>query len=133
MDISGASAIVTGGASGIGAASARRLAKQGAKVVIADLKAEDGEALAKEIGGAFVNVDVTDTEQIEAAITKALELGPLKAVVNSAGVGWAQRTIGRDGEFSSAHDLDLYKKVISINLIGTFDVVRLAATAMSRN
>ena len=125
MDISGASAIVTGGASGIGAASARRLAKQGAKVVIADLKAEDG--------GAFVNVDVTDTEQIEAAITKALELGPLKAVVNSAGVGWAQRTIGRDGEFSSAHDLDLYKKVISINLIGTFDVVRLAATAMSRN
>ncbi|WP_347957401.1 SDR family NAD(P)-dependent oxidoreductase [Gordonia aichiensis] len=133
MDITGASAIVTGGASGIGAASARRLAARGAKVVIADLKAEDGEALAKEIGGAFVTVDVTDTAQIEAAVTKAVELGPLKAVVNSAGIGWAQRTIGRDGEFASAHNLDLYKKVIAINLIGTFDTVRLAATAMSRN
>lgn len=133
MDITGASAIVTGGASGIGAAAARRLANRGAKVVIADLKVEDGEALAAEIGGAFVNVDVTNTEQIEAAIAKALELGPLKAVVNSAGVGWAQRTIGKDGEYSSAHDLELYKKVIGINLIGTFDVVRLTATAMSRN
>ena len=124
---------MTGGASGIGAASARRLAAQGAKVVIADLKADEGEALAKEIGGAFVAVDVTDTAQIEAAINKAVELGPLKAVVNSAGIGWAQRTIGRDGEFASAHNLDLYKKVIAINLIGTFDCVRLAATAMSRN
>ncbi|ALG86219.1 SDR family NAD(P)-dependent oxidoreductase [Gordonia phthalatica] len=133
MDINGASAIVTGGASGIGAASARRLAARGAKVVIADLKAEDGEALAKEIGGAFVAVDVTDTAQIEAAVNKAVELGPLKAVVNSAGIGWAQRTIGKDGEFASAHNLDLYKKVIAINLIGTFDSVRLSATAMSRN
>ena len=133
MDINGASAIVTGGASGIGAASARRLAARGAKVVIADLKAEDGEALAKEIGGAFVTVDVTDTEQIEAAIAKAVELGPLRAVVNSAGIGWAQRTVGKDGQFASAHNLDLYKKVIAINLIGTFDSVRLSATAMSRN
>ncbi|MCF8569226.1 SDR family NAD(P)-dependent oxidoreductase [Gordonia sp. HY002] len=133
MELTGSSAIVTGGASGIGAASARRLAARGAKVVIADLKAEDGEALAKEIGGVFVSVDVTDTEQIEAAVNKATELGPLKAVVNSAGIGWAQRTVGRDGEFASAHNLDLYKKVIAINLIGTFDSVRLAATAMSRN
>ncbi|AUH67228.1 3-hydroxyacyl-CoA dehydrogenase [Gordonia sihwensis] len=124
---------MTGGASGIGAATARRLAARGAKVVIADLKAEDGEALAKEIDGVFVAVDVTDTAQIEAAVNKAVELGPLKAVVNSAGIGWAQRTIGRDGEFASAHNLDLYKKVIAINLIGTFDTVRLAATAMSRN
>ncbi|MBM7365575.1 NAD(P)-dependent dehydrogenase (short-subunit alcohol dehydrogenase family) [Gordonia hydrophobica] len=124
---------MTGGASGIGAASARRLAAQGAKVVIADLKAEDGEALAKEIGGAFVSVDVTDTAQIEAAVNKAVELGPLRAVVNSAGIGWAQRTVGKDGEFASAHNLDLYKKVIAINLVGTFDTVRLAATAMSRN
>ncbi|GAA4641101.1 SDR family NAD(P)-dependent oxidoreductase [Gordonia humi] len=133
MELNGASAIVTGGASGIGAASARRLAARGAKVVIADLKAEDGEALAKEIDGVFVTVDVTDTAQIEAAVNKATELGPLKAVVNSAGIGWAQRTVGRDGEFASAHNLDLYKKVIAINLIGTFDCVRLAATAMSRN
>ncbi|GAB17034.1 putative 3-hydroxyacyl-CoA dehydrogenase [Gordonia effusa NBRC 100432] len=124
---------MTGGASGIGAASARRLAARGAKVVIADLKAEDGEALAKEIGGTFVTVDVTDTAQIEAAVNKATELGPLKAVVNSAGIGWAQRTVGKDGEFASAHNLDLYKKVIAINLVGTFDTVRLSATAMSRN
>ncbi|MDN5759372.1 MAG: SDR family NAD(P)-dependent oxidoreductase [Tomitella sp.] len=133
MDITGASAIVTGGASGIGAAAARRLAARGAKVVIADLKAEDGEKLAQELGGAFVPVDVTDTQQIESAVNKAVELGPLRALVNSAGIGSAQRTIGRDGEFASAHDLDVYKKVIAINLIGTFDAVRLAATAMSRN
>jgi len=133
MDINGASALVTGAASGIGAAAARQLAAQGAVVVVADVQAEKGEALAQEIGGVFAQVDVTDTAQIEAAVTAAAEIAPLRAVVNSAGVGWATRTIGRDGEFSSAHDLDLYKKVIAINLIGTFDVVRLAATAMSRN
>jgi NAD(P)-dependent dehydrogenase (short-subunit alcohol dehydrogenase family) len=133
VDINGASAIVTGGASGIGAAVARQLAGLGAKVVIADLQADKGEALAKEIDGAFVSVDVTRTEQIEAAVTKALEHGPLRALVNSAGIGSAQRTIGRDGEFSSAHDLDAFKKVININLIGSFDATRLAATAMSRN
>ena len=133
MDINGASAIVTGGASGIGAASARRLAARGAKVVVADVNDEAGTALAEEIGGVFARVDVTDTAQIIAAVDTAVALGPLRAVVNSAGVGWAQRTIGRDGEYSSAHDLDLYKKVISINLIGTFDMVRIAATAMSRN
>ncbi|WP_279103163.1 SDR family NAD(P)-dependent oxidoreductase [Gordonia paraffinivorans] len=133
MDINGASAIVTGGASGIGAASARQLAAKGAKVVVADLNAEKGEALAKEIGGVFASVDVTSTEQIEAAVNAATELGPLRALVNSAGIGWAQRTIGKDGEFASAHNLDAYKKVIAINLIGTFDFIRLAATAMSRS
>jgi NAD(P)-dependent dehydrogenase (short-subunit alcohol dehydrogenase family) len=133
MDISGTSAIVTGGASGIGAACARQLAAKGAKVVIADLNATTGEALAQEIGGVFVSVDVTNTDQIKAAVEKALELGPLWALVNSAGIGWAQRTIGKDGEFESAADLDAFKKVININLIGTFDTTRLAATAMSRN
>jgi NAD(P)-dependent dehydrogenase (short-subunit alcohol dehydrogenase family) len=133
MDINGASAIVTGGASGIGAACARQLAAKGAKVVVADLNAEKGEALANEIGGAFAPVDVTSTEQIQAAVEQALELGPLWAAVNSAGIGWAQRTIGKDGEFSSAHDIDAFKKVIAINLIGTFDTIRLAATAMGRN
>ncbi len=132
MDINGVSAIVTGGASGIGAAVARQLAAKGAKVVVADLNAEKGEALAQEIGGAFAAVDVTNTDQIQAAVEKALELGPLKVLVNSAGIGWAQRTIGRDGEFSSAHDLEAFTKVIAINLIGTFDALRLAATAMSR-
>jgi NAD(P)-dependent dehydrogenase (short-subunit alcohol dehydrogenase family) len=133
MEITGASAIVTGGASGIGAACARQLAAKGAKVVIADLNAATGEALAQEIGGVFVTVDVTNTDQLKAAVNAALELGPLWALVNSAGIGWAQRTIGKDGEFDSAADLDAFKKVIAINLIGTFDAIRLAATAMSRN
>ena len=133
MDINGTSAIVTGGASGIGEAAARALAAKGAIVVVADLNAEKGEALAKEIGGAFVNVDVTNTEQIQNAVNTAVELAPLWSLVNSAGIGWAQRTIGRDGNPDSAHNLDAFKKVISINLIGTFDAVRLAATAMSLN
>ena len=132
MDITGSSALVTGAASGIGAAVARQLAAAGAKVVVADLQADRGEALAEEIGGRFVQVDVTDTEQIKAAVAAAVELGPLRILVNSAGIGWAQRTIGRDGEFDSAHDLDAFKKVIAINLIGTFDAVRLAATEMGK-
>ncbi len=132
MQINGASAIVTGGASGIGAAVVRRLAAQGAKVVVADLNAEKGEALANEVGGAFVAVDVTKTDQNTSAVEKALELGPLRFLVNSAGIGSAQRTIGRDGDFASAFDIDAFRKVIEINLIGSFDMLRLAATAMSR-
>ena len=131
MDINGASAIVTGGASGIGAATARLLAAQGAKVVIADLQADKGEALAKEIGGAFCKVDVTKTEDIMNAIEMAKDMGPLRVLVNSAGIGWAQRTVGKDGSYDSAASLDAYKKVIAINLVGTFDCIRLAATAMS--
>ena len=133
MDISGASAIVTGGASGIGAAVARQLAAKGAIVVVADLQADKGEALAKEIGGVFAQVDVTDTEQITAAVNAAAEIAPLRSVVNSAGIGWAQRTIGRDGQIESSHDLGAFIKVIQINLIGTFDMVRQAASVMSRN
>ncbi|GAC1522117.1 MAG: SDR family oxidoreductase [Marmoricola sp.] len=132
MDIKGYSAIVTGGASGIGAACARQLAAKGAIVVVADLNAEKGEALAQEIGGAFVTVDVTDTDQIQKAVETAAELGELRVLVNSAGIGWAQRTIGRDGQFESAHSLEAFKKVIEINLIGTFDAIRLTATVMSR-
>ena len=132
MEISGAGAIVTGGASGIGAAVVRQLAAKGAKVVVADLNAEKGEALANEVGGRFVSVDVTKTDQNEKAVEAALELGPLRYLVNSAGIGWAQRTIGRDGEYSSAFDIDSFRKVIDINLIGSFDMLRLAATAMSR-
>jgi NAD(P)-dependent dehydrogenase (short-subunit alcohol dehydrogenase family) len=132
VDINAASAIVTGGASGIGAASARLLAARGAKVVVADLQADRGAELAEGIGGTFVRVDVTDTAQIEAAVNAAGDLGPLRVLVNSAGIGWAQRTIGKDGQFDSAHNLDAYKKVIAINLIGTFDCIRLAATAMGR-
>jgi NAD(P)-dependent dehydrogenase (short-subunit alcohol dehydrogenase family) len=133
VEITGSSAIVTGGASGIGEACARALAAKGATVVIADLNAEKGEDLAKELGGAFARVDVTNTDDLKAAVEQADALAPLRVLINSAGIGWAQRTIGRDGSFESAHDLDAYKKVIAINLIGTFDAIRLAATAMSRH
>ena len=131
MDIKGASAIVTGGASGIGAATARLLAARGAKVVVADLQEDKGNAVAKEIGGAFCKVDVTKTDDIVNAIEMAKSMGPLRVLVNSAGIGWAQRTVGKDGSYDSAANLDAYKKVIAINLVGTFDCIRLAATAMS--
>src|ERR1700733_5030732 len=121
MDINGASAIVTGGASGIGAAVARQLAAKGAKVVVADLNSEKGEELANQIGGVFAPVDVTKSDQIKAAIEQAEALGPVRVLVNSAGIGWAQRTVGRDGTYDSAANLDDFKKEININLIGTFD------------
>ncbi len=133
MELSGSTAIVTGAASGIGAACARRLAAQGATVVVADLQADKGEALAAEIKGVFAQVDVTSTEQIAGAVEAAGDIAPLRAVVNSAGIGWAQRTVGRDGTIESAHSLEAFTKVVQINLIGTFDVVRQAATAMSHN
>ena len=131
MDINGVSAIVTGGASGIGAATARLLASKGAKVVVADLQEDKGNALAAEIGGAFCKVDVTKTDDIIGAIEMAKSMGPLRVLVNSAGIGWAQRTVGKDGSYDSAANLDAFKKVVAINLIGTFDCIRLAATAMS--
>ncbi|GAA3661088.1 SDR family oxidoreductase [Nocardioides ginsengisoli] len=133
MELTGSSAIVTGAASGIGAAVARALAAKGATVVVADLQADKGEALAAEINGVFAQVDVTNTEQIGAAVKAAAEIAPLRAVVNSAGIGWAQRTIGRDGQLESAHSLEAFTKVVAINLIGTFDMVRQAATVMSTN
>jgi NAD(P)-dependent dehydrogenase (short-subunit alcohol dehydrogenase family) len=132
MDITGASAIVTGGASGIGAAAARALAAKGAKVVVADLQEDKGSALADEIGGAFCHVDVTNTDDIINAVEMAKSMGPLRVLVNSAGIGWAQRTVGKDGTYESAANLDAFKKVIAINLIGSFDCIRLAATAMSQ-
>ena len=131
MDISGASAIVTGGASGIGAAAARRLAALGAKVVIADLQDDKGNELADEIGGAFAKVDVTNTDDIVNATEMAKSMGPVRVLINSAGIGWAQRTVGKDGTYESAANLDAFKKVIAINLIGSFDCIRIAGTAMS--
>jgi NAD(P)-dependent dehydrogenase (short-subunit alcohol dehydrogenase family) len=133
MEINGSSAVVTGGASGLGEATARLLAERGAKVVVADLQADRGKSLADEIKGVFVQTDVTNTDQIISAVDAARELGPLKALVNCAGIGWATRTVGKDGEYSSAHDLGAYRRVIEINLIGTFDCIRIAATAMSHN
>ena len=133
MDLNGTSAIVTGGASGLGLATSRLLAERGVRVVVADLQEDKGVPLAKEIGGLFVQTDVTNPEQVIAAVDAAVEMAPLKSLVNCAGIGWATRTIGRDGDYASAHDLDLYRRVIEINLIGTFNCVRLAATKMSLN
>jgi NAD(P)-dependent dehydrogenase (short-subunit alcohol dehydrogenase family) len=133
MDIVGASAIVTGGASGLGEATARLLARRGAKVVIADLQDEPGLALAEEIGGSYSHTDVTSTETVIAAIEDAKELGPLRVLVNCAGIGSAMRTVGRQPTYETAFDLDQFTKVININLIGTFNCIRLAATAMAAN
>jgi NAD(P)-dependent dehydrogenase (short-subunit alcohol dehydrogenase family) len=131
MDLQGISALVTGGASGLGEATVRALAARGAHVVVVDLGDDKGEALAKEIGGVFAHADVT-VEEVTAAVDAAMELGPLRALVNCAGIGWATRTIGRDGSYESAHDLEVFKKVVNINLVGTFNCIRLAASAMSR-
>lgn len=133
MELKNTSAVVTGAASGLGAASARALAARGVQVVVADLNDERGREVASEIGGAYSHCDVTNTESVIDAIETAKAMGPLWSLVNCAGIGWATRTIGKDGEYASAHDLDIYKKVIEINLIGTFNVCRLVATAMSHN
>jgi NAD(P)-dependent dehydrogenase (short-subunit alcohol dehydrogenase family) len=132
MDLNGISAIVTGGASGLGEATARQLAGRGAKVVIVDMNPDKGEAVAKELGGVFAQADVADTDQVIAAVEAAKEMGPLRAMVTAAGIGWPGRTIGKDGQYDSAHSLDIYKKVLEVNLVGTFNCIRLAATAMSQ-
>src|SRR4051812_46457367 len=132
LDLNGTSSVVTGGASGIGEAAARQLAARGAKVVVADLNGERGKQIADELGGVYVHCDVTETETIVGAVDAAVELGPLRTCVTAAGIGWPARTIGKDGEYASAHDLDIYKKVLAINLVGTFDTIRLAATKMSQ-
>ncbi|MDH2427046.1 SDR family NAD(P)-dependent oxidoreductase [Sphaerisporangium sp. TRM90804] len=130
MDLNGAAAIISGGASGLGEATARELAGTGATVVIADLNTERGKALADELGGVFVHTDVSDEASVQAAVEAAVATGrPLRAVVNSAGIGWASRTVGRDG---APHDLASYRKVIDVNLIGTFNLMRIGAAAMAK-
>ena len=133
MDITGSSSVITGGASGLGEATARLLAEKGQHVVVVDMNDEKGEAVAKEIGGVYVHADVTNPDEVIAAIEAAKEMGPLKTLVTAAGIGFATRTIGKDGQYDSAHDLNIYKKVVEVNLTGTFNCVRLAATAMSQN
>lgn len=129
MKLQGAVALVTGGASGLGAATVRRLVAAGAKAVIVDRDEARGQALASELGQTFAKADVTEPAQIEAAIAQASSLGPLRVVVSCAGVGWAARTLDKTGK---PHDLDLFKTVVGINLVGTFNVLRLGASAIAK-
>jgi NAD(P)-dependent dehydrogenase (short-subunit alcohol dehydrogenase family) len=130
MDVDGSVAFVTGGASGLGEATARVLAAAGASVVLFDKNAERGTEVAGEIGSQarFVDGDVTSEESVQAGLDAAAEMGPLRIAVNCAGSGMAGRTVNRDG---SPHDLSVFEWVIRLNLIGTFNVCRLAASRMS--
>ncbi|HLO96327.1 MAG TPA: 3-hydroxyacyl-CoA dehydrogenase [Burkholderiaceae bacterium] len=129
MDIANKVFIVTGGASGLGEGTARMLAREGGKVVIADLNVEKGEALAAELGGAFVKADVSQEADAQAIVAKALSLGKLMGLVNCAGIAPAAKTVGKDG----AHALSLFQKVINVNLVGSFNMIRLASEAMCKN
>jgi len=129
MKISGIAAVVTGGGSGIGAATARHLASLGAKVTCLDVNQANVEKVAKEIGGLGLVCDVTDAASVQAALAKATEAhGTARLVVNCAGIATASRILGRDGP----HDLGLFRRVIEINLIGSFNVLRLAAAEMAK-
>ncbi len=132
MKIEGSVAVVTGGASGLGESVVRHWVRQGGHAVVIDLNQERGEALAAELGDstAFCKANVSDASDVEAALAKAASLGTLRAAFNCAGIGAGMRTVGKDG---SPHDLGAFEKVISVNLIGTFNVLRLAAAAMARN
>jgi NAD(P)-dependent dehydrogenase (short-subunit alcohol dehydrogenase family) len=129
MDIAGKVFIVTGGASGLGEGTARMLAANGGTVVVADLQADKGQALAQEIGGAFVKCDVTQEADGQAAVAKAVSMGKLMGLVNCAGIAIGVKTVGKDG----AHPLAQFSKVIGINLVGSFNMIRLAAEAMCKN
>jgi NAD(P)-dependent dehydrogenase (short-subunit alcohol dehydrogenase family) len=130
MDLTGTAAIISGGASGLGEATARALAAAGSTVVIADLNTDHGEAVAAEIGGKFVQTDVVDEASVSTAVNVAAGLGsPLRVIVNCAGIGWAERTVNRDG---SPHSFATFRKVIDINLIGTFNLMRIGAAAVAR-
>ncbi|TWH18644.1 3-hydroxyacyl-CoA dehydrogenase [Prauserella rugosa] len=129
MDIKGGSAVVTGGASGLGLATARRLADAGAHVILLDLPGSEGAAAAKELGGSadFAPADVTDEEAVAAAYDIAEKRGPLRAVVNCAGLGTPARVLTKEGK---AAPLAAYRKIIDVNLVGSYNVIRLGAERM---
>jgi 3-hydroxyacyl-CoA dehydrogenase / 3-hydroxy-2-methylbutyryl-CoA dehydrogenase len=132
MEIKGRVGFVTGGASGLGAATVEMLHKNGGKVMIADLNENGAKALVEKLGdrAAFCTMDVTNTDQVQAGIAKAMEtFGAIDILVNCAGTGWAMKTVGKTGP----HDLNIFKKIIEINLFGTFDTLRLAAFHMQNN
>jgi NAD(P)-dependent dehydrogenase (short-subunit alcohol dehydrogenase family) len=130
MELKGSVVLVTGGASGLGGATARRLVAAGARAVVVDLDEAKGKAMAEELGGGslFARADVTSADEVGAAVAKAAELGPLRVAVSCAGVGWAARTVDKSG---APHDLGLFQKVVGVNLVGTFNVLRLAAAQMA--
>ena len=121
--------IVTGGASGLGEGTARMLAANGAKVVIADMNAERGEAVARDIGGSYLRCDVSSEADGQAVVAKATSLGKLVGLINCAGIAPAEKTVGKNGP----HNLATYTKTIMVNLVGTFNMIRLASDAMSKN
>jgi NAD(P)-dependent dehydrogenase (short-subunit alcohol dehydrogenase family) len=130
MKLNGTSAIVSGGASGLGEATVRELAAAGCRVVVADLNEDRGKAIAEATGGVFARTDVSDEESVQAAVDAVALIGaPLRVAVSCAGIGWASRTVGRDG---APHDLSSYRKVIDVNLIGTFNLMRIAAAAIAK-
>ncbi len=129
MQIKGKVFIVTGGASGLGEGTARALAALGGTVVIADMQEDKGQAVAHDIGGAFVKCDVSNEEDGQAVVAKAVSLGKLMGLVNCAGIAPAQKTVGKNG----AHSLSVYTKTIMVNLVGSFNMIRLAADAMCHN
>jgi len=132
MKIEGATAIVTGGASGLGAATVRRLHALGANLVVADMNQQNGDAICSELGSrtVFSMMDITRTETVQAAVKLAIQkFGAIHILVNCAGSGWVQKIVGKNGP----HDLDVFVKIIQLNLVGTFDAVRLAAFEMQNN
>lgn len=127
MNVQGIAAIVSGGGSGLGAATARALAAQGAKVALLDINLDAAQAVAKEIGGIAVRCDVTSADSAQAAVAEAAAVhGPARVAINCAGIAPPAKILGRDGP----HDLSLFRKVIEVNLIGTFNILRLAAEGM---
>jgi NAD(P)-dependent dehydrogenase (short-subunit alcohol dehydrogenase family) len=130
MELNGIGALVSGGASGLGEATARELSARGARVALVDLNEERGPGLAEEIGGLFTAADVTDGERVGAAVEEAVDVfGGLRLAVSCAGIGWAERTVKKDGPAALAP----FETVVRVNLIGTFNVLRLSAAAMAQN
>ncbi len=129
MDIAGKVFIVTGGASGLGEGTARMLSSKGGKVVIADMQADKGTAVANAIGGAFVKCDVSNEADGLAVVSQACSLGKLMGLVNCAGIAPAEKTVGKSGP----HALAIFTKCITVNLVGSFNMIRLCADAMSKN
>jgi NAD(P)-dependent dehydrogenase (short-subunit alcohol dehydrogenase family) len=129
MELTGASALVTGGASGLGLATARRLAAAGAAVTILDLPSSAGEQITAELGGSFAPADVTDPEQVAAAVATAAASGPLRVVVNCAGIAPPAKVLDRNGNPSP---LEGFERIVRVNLIGTYNVIAQASAAMSK-